>query len=248
MQETIEPMTEDSLLPSVLYKYCPPERIDILVNNKISFSSPSRLNDLLEMKPKVFFDPQIDLKAHHKIKHDNPSIPLLTLPPVSQEDERASFWNALESSRVLCLSETPSNPLMWSYYACGHQGFVLGFDASSPELFKKGELLQVNYSAIRPCIVYGENEPRTVFATKADYWAHEKEWRSVLVDQDADPIWLVPFPPIAIKQVVIGQRASITLRKFIKCCLDEHRYHHVDVYEAQPRADDWKIELTKVTL
>jgi len=41
--------------PSTFYKYCPPERIDILENLEVRFSSPSDFNDFLT--PGIRFPP-----------------------------------------------------------------------------------------------------------------------------------------------------------------------------------------------
>src|SRR5262245_21657453 len=39
--------------PVTLYKYCPPERFDVLQNGKIRFTPPAVLNDPFEMSPSL---------------------------------------------------------------------------------------------------------------------------------------------------------------------------------------------------
>src|SRR5438309_5992328 len=96
-------------LPSVLYKYCPPRRIDVLEMARIAFSSPAILNDIFELLPNV------DL--------GNPG------------RYEAIVSSTLRSCRYLCLAEDWCNPLMWSYYCESYAGFVVGLDTGCRELF-----------------------------------------------------------------------------------------------------------------
>jgi hypothetical protein len=82
-----------SKLPPTLYKYCPPERIDILSDVRIRFSPPSEFNDT--------FDTQFRPAPSEKV---SPS-------------ERAKLRIARSGRRnqlgILCLTKDPDNHLMW---------------------------------------------------------------------------------------------------------------------------------------
>jgi Protein of unknown function (DUF2971) len=103
---TTSTQVPESLAPEVLYKYLPPERIDILESMELRFSSPSQFNDT--------FDTQY-------------------LVPKSQGFKGKAARTMLRNRLgVLCLTERPDNHLMWVHYAHNHTGFVLGFDAHAP--------------------------------------------------------------------------------------------------------------------
>jgi len=94
---------------------------------------------------------------------------------------------------VVSLSDTPTNPLMWSYYAEEHRGFVLGFDSDSPP-FKAppegtqllGRCHRVNYVLFKPpwpgSAFTADSEVeflRLMLLVKSIQWQHEREWRLI---------------------------------------------------------------------
>lgn len=98
----------------------------------------------------------------------------------------------LSVSKILCLTEVPDNPVMWTHYADVHRGVVLRFrdypQYDSP--FRMAEPVQ--YVAKTPALVdeeflsdmlagrasFSSNEllSRLVY-TKSAEWAYEREWR-----------------------------------------------------------------------
>jgi hypothetical protein len=95
-------MTTPKSVPPVLYKYCSPDRADIIEGKRIRFTQPRKLNDPFEM---IVQTKDLD-------------------PGILQ----ATF----EEAAVLCMSEDWDTILMWSHYADSNKGFVLGLDTSSP--------------------------------------------------------------------------------------------------------------------
>lgn len=51
--------------------------------------------------------------------------------------EADSLNKSLESFGILCLTEDPLNPLMWSHYGQSHTGFAIGYDVNEPILGKQ---------------------------------------------------------------------------------------------------------------
>src|SRR5262245_61303190 len=93
----------NSQVPDTLYKYFPPDRIDVLENLELRFSRPSEFNDRFD--------------SHFLVSG-------------SQGLGGVSARVKLQSRiGVLCLTEKANNHLMWVNYAHNHAGFVLGFDA-----------------------------------------------------------------------------------------------------------------------
>ena len=204
----------------ILYKYLPPERIDVLRDGLIRFTQAAALNDPLDCKVRYLKPDEIS----HGLIGENCCIQSYT---VGIQD--ALLRNERISTGFLCLTEKPDNLLMWSHYARNHEGFLIGFDVQH-EFFAKDDkatgLWKVKYTNKRPTfpkeivqeelkrqpginpygvlntILLGEHRfnPDT---TKSDYrfikskeWEYEHEWR--LIRQIKPPYFLAhdgpPFP------------------------------------------------------
>lgn len=225
--------------PDILYKYCGPERIDVLKKRSIAYSNPSRLNDPMEMKPVAGFDPDETRRARDQIDKAHPEFSHIPHCPHSQAEENSDLESTLEEAAVLCLAAAWNNALMWSHYAAGHSGFVIGFDAQSKEF----DARPVKYSDQRPNIVYGDGLERAIL-TKASYWSYEQEWRRLdpKTARHEKGYVLRPFPPSTVQEVVIGYRADEQLTLSIMSCVSSEPYRHVRVYMAYPNQDRWSVE------
>jgi hypothetical protein len=159
----------------------------------------------------------------------------------------------LEELPILPLSELAENALMWSYYANGHKGYAIEFATDQPP-FSGSQI--VTYSATYPLIdIERIEEPMHALErgllVKADFWAHEREWRIVgsrgVGAFDWDP--RAPAPPAmgrfarvsraAIRRIIVGARVSaeeiIKLRalanradppvQVAQCTLSADRFH-----------------------
>ncbi|MDR6624473.1 DUF2971 domain-containing protein [Caulobacter segnis] len=102
---------------------------------------------------------------------------------------------------LLCLTRTPTNPLMWAHYADSHRGVAIGIDATSAGLTNPinnlipAQFGSVVYASRRPdWLFFSGHEPRSVgevigfdnanferlqrlFLTKPIHWAYEEEVR-----------------------------------------------------------------------
>jgi hypothetical protein len=82
-----------------------------------------------------------------------------------------------DSVRICSLSETAANTLLWSYYAAGHSGMVLGVKVND----RGAEVVKVNYTndlEFRPFDGSAAGtEARKVLLNKSPQWAHEREVR-----------------------------------------------------------------------
>jgi hypothetical protein len=150
----------------MLYKYCSPERIDILESHKIGLTRPRSFNDPFEFSP--------DFSATD-----------------SGIEMVRKTWEHTKDFVVLCLAEQADNPLMWGHYAGGLTGFAIGFDASRGLLVNPSaerRLVKVSYSTRRPSRpTLAELKDEEIFFTKSDVWAYEKEWR--IIDSIASATW-----------------------------------------------------------
>jgi hypothetical protein len=161
--------------PEILYKYFPPERVDVLEGMSLRFSRPSEFNDTFD--------------THYLVP--NTQIP-------KAATARARLRNQIG---IFCLTECPNDHLMWVHYAWNHTGFVLGFDTNASFFREKGRTLdKVKYE--KGPRVFANASVEACFY-KSDIWEHEQEWRCVRQFQTSEPRE-EEIDPIIIKKVILG--------------------------------------------
>ena len=194
----------------IAYKYCEPNRIDVLENGMIRFTQPADFNDPFEASPSFSENrPELDnflltqyLMEAEPCSDQAPCQRLadgLRLLPSLRRKHALSLPAKMSEHRVaLCLSRSRSNLLMWAHYTDCHRGFVIGFDTDS-EFFRLGAfggLKEVTYANTRGRVpekdgCYATREEldsfnNSVFFTKSCDWAYEEELRLVRNPRDAD--------------------------------------------------------------
>jgi hypothetical protein len=127
----------------------------------------------------------------------------------------------LQTVLVLCLTETPSNILMWAHYANCHTGVVLRFttlDVSSwgaarpvmyrhkmPLLFDHEELLKFLTGRIQ---LNGDRLFHDSIYTKSMDWRYEKEWRVVWHGKEKVDYEDTKFNPVELSGLYLGCRVQ----------------------------------------
>jgi hypothetical protein len=91
---------------------------------------------------------------------------------------------------LCCFASNREHILMWSYYAGGHSGVAIHFDAT---LVPFGASSKVTYSTSYPGIPVPYPDGMTAhdvmtesLLTKSDHWSHEGEYRFINYPTDAD--------------------------------------------------------------
>lgn len=171
-----------SKLPPTLYKYCPPERIDILSDLRIRFSPPSEFNDT--------FDTQFRPAPSEKVS----------------QSERAKLKIARSRRRnqlgILCLTKDPDNHLMWVNYARDHKGFVIGFRTDAPFFQAGGNgLRRVIYEPPPP-----DSPEEDACFYKSEDWKYEKEWRFVRRFGESEDRLVAIHDENLISEIIFGHR------------------------------------------
>ena len=174
---------------------------DIIENSGVYFPSPEKFNDPFDCAPPFklagdITDPEFvkELQRDEERMATNAGLTPAQVAemrtkegvPVEQMAEavRTNTVRAIrEDTRVLCLANEQSHPLMWSHYASSHTGICLHFRCSPDNLF--GLARQVLYvNERRPVLIpldrQSEDEvtERLVFE-KAKFWDYESEYRVV---------------------------------------------------------------------
>ncbi|RHX83575.1 DUF2971 domain-containing protein [Leptospira stimsonii] len=107
----------------------------LILDNEFYFAKPSEFNDPFDSRTKTIYQGTFDdwynwlrytvgeeeAKAEKLAKEfEHKYIDDSMLGDAKKDDNR---------NRILCLSKTPSNILMWAHYADQHKGFCLGFES-----------------------------------------------------------------------------------------------------------------------
>lgn len=194
--EKVSFIPSNVLVPSILYKY--------REVNKYSLSS-LLCNQVFFAKPQDFNDPYEPLKVFE------------------ESDFGAVLQRNVNDAGILCLCGEPTNLAMWSYYGAALKGIAIGYktdtllESVAPEEFKA--VYQVNYDSLAvPFIETAEiiksnpeeRNPQEVkmFATKADAFRHENEFR-IVIGADANFEYpgygLYDHAPDAIAEIIFGE-------------------------------------------
>jgi hypothetical protein len=117
-----------------LYKYVPPERVDIMRDLRIRFTPPGYFSDPFECR----------------LAFPRPSAETTTVPTNSSrpdEDELIRLWRRMASIEwgILCLTKRPDNLVMWAHYAAANRGFLLEFDPEN-SFFNKTSVWHLNWT------------------------------------------------------------------------------------------------------
>lgn len=164
---------------------------------------------------------------------------------------------------ILALTEDRESLLMWSHYAGGHTGFVVGFDATHTHFDERRapmdemrHLRRVEYRQERPSGPLTGFGGIDMFLVKSVHWSYEREWRIMRALQDASrtvdlgagvlPVHLFQFPPKAVSEVILGARMESSVRLEILELLRADRYAHVRVFDSVPHESLFVISLREV--
>ena len=175
-------------LPPTLYKYYPPERVDIIENLHIRFSAPSEFNDTFDTRHQL--SPTFEMQS----------------PPAQAMIAKAKSKIAQARFRdelgVFCLTAHPDNHVMWVNYAQGHTGFVLGFRTDLAFFEVDGRTLREVIYQNGPPIFESSNEVSACFY-KSRAWEYEHEWRCVRRFSHAEGR-LVAIEENLITEIILG--------------------------------------------
>ncbi|MGJ7512696.1 DUF2971 domain-containing protein [Variovorax sp. GT1P44] len=158
---------------------------------------------------------------------------------------------------ALCLTEEPTNILMWPHYAQSHEGFAIEFDAHHDyfhsQRYPEDEfyrLRRVAYRRDRPNFDFKDVNGIIVFLVKSADWAYENEWRVLRPLAEADrridispyPIDLFSFPRDTVKSVILGARATPKTLAGVRDVLGSHgEYRGVRVRQAMPDPTTFRL-------
>jgi hypothetical protein len=247
----------------VLYKYLPPNRIDVLERCAMRLSQPCCLND-----------PHDSLVAIRSRLEEQDGADRVIADDFQVEKYYATRLRQDYSRQigVLCFSSDPLSVLMWSHYSIAHTGFVLHFDTDDSFFDRKlrwkggvfgGDSIfkglphpsPVTYSSVRKSYYLEDGIPWDVLFNKSEHWSYEREYRSLMNLSDAElvesskddiwPVYLIHFPSSAINGATIGLAATHDTReRVVSVCRElgvpvyQVRQNHLSFELASALIDD----------
>jgi Protein of unknown function (DUF2971) len=253
----------------ILYKYVPPERVDVLQSGLIAFTPPWLFNDPFEASPVLRSDAleaialfEANRATRATLTAEEESALQATIGAIQHAHgvRRIVLEQAARSVGVLSLSETRDCALMWAHYTAQHTGFVIGFDAAHSAWVESGRLngppgepTKVTYSADRPSpAAIADVTPEHIWYTKSREWAHEREWRvtrrinravKTVQTPAGDEVPLHAFPREAVREVILGQRAETFSEFEILELVTRPPYKDVTVLRAEMDPTQFKINI-----
>ena len=158
------------------YKYI----LDIFLNQRLYSSSFRNLNDNFEGQ---FFSEAFNKSTRNRL---NP--------------------NKKEHLSICSFSKNYKNHLMWSHYADGHRGIVIGFEIQDSDSIVD----KVNYNGLASFQTFPQkfDEFKLVFLNKLNEWEYEQEYRIITKKQS--------YIKIKIKEVIFGSETQDYDKEVIK--------------------------------
>jgi hypothetical protein len=215
--------------PRYLYAYRADDRflIDTLEHQRVYLSDPLSFNDPFDCQLCVNFKASpkdarkktreiLSGSARHKFMEPRKRLHAFSRALASAangELHRAGelkdkIRTRMSQNGVFCLTEDSRSVLMWSHYACKHEGVCLQFDTKVEGLMR--EARQVQYLENYPELNYLRQDDGDIFTqqilSKASSWHYEKEWRIFRFRPPADRYQ--QFKPDALKTVIFGVRMT----------------------------------------
>lgn len=165
------------------------------------------------------------------------------------------FKEIMRNNAIFCLTDSPGNEAMWSYYADDNEGIVVGFSAADEDsIFPLAQ--PVNYAESIPTLKYAdimeylsdtrkiiEDQVREYKFTKSKAWSHEKEWR-IVVDGGAG---VRPFLPQELKEIYLGHKISALNREKVKQFV-KIKYPWAELFQSIPKTNDFGFHFEKLNL
>lgn len=150
------------------------------------------------------------------------------------------------SRGVTCFSETNDDLLMWSHYGGRYRGFCLEFDTACLSEFK---FKKVRYSQILPTVDLvpimlqqgDDNEVMQMYATKAEAWKYEREWRAF--HKVAGTLYC--YPVTALTGVYFGPEIALESLEII-CLILRGQNRKVRFWRGHRSSTQFRVEFEEV--
>ncbi|OLQ94528.1 hypothetical protein BIY21_08570 [Vibrio ponticus] len=246
------PINEEIYLSQLVYKYRDYDlrALEIIISKQLWLAEPSTLNDP--------FDCQVEYSQAFEA-----AISHLQLSAEAIKSFSRASTDVVKNLRVLSLSKTAENPLLWAHYANSHKGVCLGFNPQYLSGWHNPQLRpqDVKYSNESPILEFPrylmesdfkdpKHRSNLVFIleeflhqlalTKPKIWEVEEEIR--VVTKHPMQGKSISFLPIALEEVVFGLNMSPQAQLTIRGLFTESQWHHVNFFKMTKSAGSFVIK------
>jgi len=110
---------------------------------------------------------------------------------------------------LLSLTKAPNNLLMWSHYASGHSGMVVGVEVTDPE----AEIKPVTY--VKDLIIkqHTADIAQLILRRKYDLWTYEEEVRVFKRNEKGKNA--ETFIEVKVKEVIFGTKTDASIKTLV---------------------------------
>jgi len=258
--------------PDLMYSYRPTRgdvkrEAEVLLENKIWFSTPDQFNDPFELQPHFHFAPsyQPEESVINAFTQQLPNglrdlveagirsrFQDVSARAAMEQDVRAELLQSLGRTSIACFAESDLQIRMWSYYASSHKGVCFGFNFDEPWICgamwigPEKVVYQPEYPAIQ-LVAVNDKHPDAdarmkALLTKAEEWSGEREWRCLRPDT---PSGHQAFPVGSLKKLVFGARIEREHREAM-LSLVKQRSAPVEIFQARVAPDRFELTLERV--
>ncbi len=204
--------------PLILYKYKSLENFDWvaqILNGQLYFNTPNEFNDPIDsMVPfnydlnenELRFFLQSSRAPEEKIQQALNDIPGALNKLKSLDPLKLAKLTISESYCVCSLTTSNNNWLMWSHYANGHRGVVIGFNTD--KFFSDKLIGKVEYKAFIPKVKISEpymTRMKHSVLTKPSEYMYENEYRVIF---HTEPHGKKHFDVNTISEIILGCKIS----------------------------------------
>ena len=136
-------------------------------------------------------------------------------PSLVNEHILDELYNDKKKLKICSLSRTPTNDLMWSYYADGHSGICL-------EIEPRGSVvvMPVDYSGIATLSESrGPEFTYTILSREERFWQHEEESRIIMTGT---------YVRVKVCRVIFGRKIKSDSRALLVDLLSKLQIPNVD--------------------
>lgn len=206
----------------ILYKYCDEKGgLDLLKNSRIKITNLADINDPFEFLPQRDYEiEEFDKLVKHLYEYQK------------------------ENYRILSLSKSACNIVMWGHYCNKHKGilFKINTDKISDINGNRLEdaLKEVTYAKERPKINLQSNDIKEmgkslelITYTKFEDWKYEEEVRAIIGYDHKENYDYLDIPADSILEVVLGINSAWETDTLVKVLLEEKRLEHVKLKKAE---------------
>jgi hypothetical protein len=238
-------------VPTVLYKYVPPERLHVLNDCRVRLSQRSVFEDDHELQPDyAIFGTASEiwryaLSIGFPLKRGRLSATEMVVSMAGSPRVQRLALDKLQKNikirdelGIFCLTEAGNSDQMWGEYGADGRGFVIGFDTSHPgfeQLKGRGRLGRVYYSdePIGSALgsLWNDDGAGALFRKRIKY-SFESEWRIIRMlkrlHRYPGDLYLSDFDPASVRELIIRPQCTIAL-ELRQLVSTDTRYRHLQI-------------------